>query len=207
MFFIGFEFAMIMSFYAAYDVISNTNNMLNGIILIIVGLVFGVGGYFFYNIIDFFLSGDKPKKEKSIKTNKKTNDRLSKIVSIDNIAPLIFILFGLVFILAFFEFSYVKNAEKTTAIVIDTFFATKDDERGNLYNPVIQYEVNDKQYIKKIENVRGKYIIGEELTVVYNSENPYDVKLRTGIIIFLIIGIIFVAVGVFIKFKGRGKKK
>lgn len=205
-FFIGFEFAMIMCFFAAYDVIVRNNNILQCVMLIIVGLVFGIGGYFFYNIIRSLTSKDTPQKKNTKKINKKTNDKLSEFISIDNMAPLIFILFGLVFILAFFEFSYVKNAEETTALIIDTVFATRDDEKGDLYNPVIQYEVDDKQYIKKIENVRGKYKIGQELTVVYNSENPYDVKYKAGIE-FFIMGIIFFLIGVFLKFNGRVKKK
>ena len=65
-FLIAFTFAMLICFYAAYDVFIDTKNILQIIMLIIVGLIFGSMGYFFYRILGIF-SLEKSLKKNNIK--------------------------------------------------------------------------------------------------------------------------------------------
>ena len=101
----------------------------------------------------------------------------------------IFIILGVVFIVMGIN---AKNRNEELKIIcteeiqgiVDSFHESGyygEDEDGDivderLYYPIFQYEVNNETYTKQSPTGKGekRFRLGEEITIMYNPENPDD---------------------------------
>lgn len=186
----------VITLYAAYTC---RKNILQCILLVICGITFFMAGYFFYNVLD--------RTYKSKKTIKKIENKRLKPFLVSKIMGIIFILFGILMTLIMFDKFTIKNRKEDSAIVIKTILAEKNRrDEPTTYYPVIKYNIAGKEYIKQITSMSGQYKVGQNVKIIYNEENPNEVKLKISPV-WLIFGIIFTAAGIYLIFNKKNQAK
>jgi len=102
------------------------------------------------------------------------------------------ILFGI--ILLFFGFFSSKDGDfiQTRAVVINNV------QEGELYTPILQYQVDGVTYEEEGIPEEEESILGSEVMINYNPENPSDFNIGSGSpMLFYIFGVLFILFGIF----------
>ena len=112
---------------------------------------------------------------------------------------------GIVILVSHFNAKKVQTAETTATIVrVDSELETDSDGlETRMYYPVVKYQVNEKEYEKRLSNAGTSdsttYKEGETVEITYNPENPeeFSQKGNNG---GLIGGIFFIVIGIIVAF-------
>lgn len=118
------------------------------------------------------------------------------------IFPLIFIMFGgLLLFIGFNSIKSTKDYKKVEATVIDSYFVNNATEKEVKIK--ITYNVNDNKFNTNITKKTDRLPrVGSKMIIKYNPNNPKEIVFDSSVnYISLIIGIVFIFLGLLVTFK------
>ncbi len=140
--------------------------------------------------------------------------------TITNIVGIVFFLAGILLVIASImtyagDKQFEANADKTMATIteIDTYRTRSNGKTRTRHNVFVEYEVDGKTYNRELNYYTSSMYEGKEIEVMYNPDNPADIRGGgTGIamVILCIMGLIFGAIGgglFFTNVAAGGKRK
>lgn len=98
-----------------------------------------------------------------------------------------------------------RTGTEAEGVVFDV--ETDTQNGATSYYPVIRFVTDKQEWITKKATVSGVYKPGDKVTVVYHPDNPSEFFIRSGntytvIIIIILAGILFLAVGCYLVLNG-----
>ncbi len=88
---------------------------------------------------------------------------------------------------AFGVFKRVRNQKKVIG-VIDSLEQNYSNQSGRItHTAVVKYIVNKKEYMVKTTHQSTSFHNGHKVVVYYNSDNPDESFIRTGIMVYLFV--------------------
>lgn len=77
---------------------------------------------------------------------------------------------------------FIRNAEQASGVVVEII--SKHSAKGtNLYHPIVRFQPAEYdapiQFTARPGLWSWLYKIGEDVTVIYNSNNPYEAKIKS----------------------------
>ncbi len=145
--------------------------------------------------------------------------KIKSAAGVTNLIGIVFFLVGILLIIVS-VFTYVgnkqfeSNAEKIMATItdIDTYRTRSNGKTKTRHNVYIEYEVDGKVYNRELNYYTSSMYEGKEIEVMYNPNNPADVRAYENIafIILAFMGLVFGAVGggmFFANVAAGGKRK
>ena len=121
-----------------------------------------------------------------------------------NLLGIVFLLVGVIMIVASVctfvgEKQFEAKAEKTTAVIteIDRYTTGSGDDRTTHHDVYVEYRVDRQVYNCMLNTYTSSMYEGKEIEVMYDPENPGDVRVSNYIapIILVFMGLIFGGVG------------
>lgn len=116
---------------------------------------------------------------------------------------LLFIIIGIIMIVLFIKKKTECTAEtEATIIDIEEKHESRSDSNGNyryetyLY-PTYEYIVDGKKYIEKSSSNLNGAFIGKKVKLHYNPQNPEQFYSKNDVFILFVVGIAFIAFGIF----------
>lgn len=108
---------------------------------------------------------------------------------------------------------FYKTAKKTKAVIsdIETTHTKRNGKTKTNHETYVTYEVDGFTY----ENIHLGYYsnsmyVGKSITIYYNPKDPTEIKVKNSMVvppIMLVMGLIFLAVGIFLLFGGKKNSK
>lgn len=136
-----------------------------------------------------------------------------------NLLGIVFLLVGVIMIVASVctfvaEKKFEAKAETTTAVIteIDTYTTGSGDDRTTHHDVYVEYRVDRQVYNGMLNTYTSSMYEGKEIEVMYDPENPGNVRVSNYIapIILIFMGLIFGGVGgglFFANVAASGKRK
>ncbi len=95
-----------------------------------------------------------------------------------NLFFLAFCLWGVY--VAYNSYTLGKNGETTTGIVIELEESSSTEGGCCVYSPIIEFEANGQTYTFESDNASypPAYEVGEEVKILYNTENPNNAQIN-----------------------------
>ncbi len=121
-----------------------------------------------------------------------------------NIFGIVFLLVGIIMIVASIMMfvnnkQFEAHAEKTMAVIteIDRYTTGSGDDRTIHHDVYVEYRVDRKVYNRMLNTYNSSMYEGKEIEVMYNPDNPDDVRVNenVGSVILIIMGLVFGAIG------------
>lgn len=116
------------------------------------------------------------------------------------ICGLLFAVFGIIF---YFNVNDFDGYTLTTGTITDINSERniKSSTKSRSYDVYIRYNVNGTSYENPISFYSADMYTGKEISIYYNNLNPNDIKVKgevTFAIVFVIFGLIFAAMGLYL---------
>ncbi len=146
--------------------------------------------------------------------------KIQKATGVTNIIGVVFTLVGIIMIIIGIAVSSIgkifeESAEKTDAVIteINTYYKRTGNDRRRHRDVFVEYVVDGKRYEGELNYYRTGMYEGGTVEIMYNPENPNEIRAGSPSLALLIlggIGILFSAIGIpfiVVGVKSGGKKR